>query len=255
MVIDFHAHIYPEKIAQKVTESIGDFYNLKVRGEGTARELLANEKTDRFVVHSVAQTPPQVAAVNDFISGAVKENPKFIGFGSLHPDMENPEEEAERLISLGLKGVKLHPDFQNFNADDKKADKIYDILSGRLPVLIHCGDYRFERSHPRRVKNVIKKFPKLVVIGAHYGGWSQFDIALENLLEENCFLDVSSSIPFLGNKRAKELIGIYGAQRMLFGSDYPMWSPDSELERFLSLGLSSSDNDLILYKNALRIVE
>ena len=94
----------------------------------------------------------------------------------------------------------------------------------------------------------------LSVVAAHFGGWSVQDLAVEYLLDTGCYLDCSSSMMYLGNKRSKELIRMYGAERFLFGSDYPMWNPVSELERLRSLGLTEKELNLMLSENPEKIL-
>jgi predicted TIM-barrel fold metal-dependent hydrolase len=258
MVIDCHAHIYPDKIAAKAAVSIGEFYKIPVQCAGTVGGLLEAGRRgciDRFIVFSAAAVPGQVASINNYIASVCAEHPELTGFGTLHPDMENPADEIERLIGLGLKGIKLHPDMQQFNIDSDSMMDIYAQLEGRLPIVFHTGDYRYSYSHPKRLARVLDTFPRLITVAAHFGGWSMFDLALEYFRDRFCYMDVSSSIPFLGRKRAEELIGIYGAERFLFGSDYPMWDPAAELEQLCSLNIPDSDKELILYKNALQVLK
>jgi predicted TIM-barrel fold metal-dependent hydrolase len=257
MVFDCHAHIYPEKIAAKVVVNIGEFYRIPMACDGTVEGLLASGRRggiENFIVFSAAGTPAQVESINNYISAVCGEHPEFTGLGSLHRDMEKPGDEIERLIGLGLRGIKLHPDMQRFNIDDPPMMDIYALLEGRLPVVFHTGDYRSDFSHPRRLARVLDNFPKLTAVAAHFGGWSLYDLALEYFRDRSCYLDVSSSIPYLGARRAEELIGIYGAERILFGSDYPMWDPAEELARFETLKLPAGDRDLILYQNARRLL-
>lgn len=257
-IIDFHAHIYPEKIAKKAVESVGEFYNIPMDRNGTVEALLQEgEKSgiDKFLVHSVAVIPDYVKTINNFIAAQCEEHDNFYGFGTIHADLENPLAEIERMESLGLRGIKIHPDTQHFNIDDPKMMKIYEIIEGRLPILIHCGDYRYDYSHPRRLAKVLAAFPNLVAIGAHFGAWSMPDLAVEYLENTNCYVDVSSSMMYTGKRRAKELIRLYGADRVLFGSDFPMWNPSEELDFFLSLGLSDDENKAILWNNAMKILK
>lgn len=258
MRYDFHAHIYPEKIAARAVEGVSNFYQLPMAADGTAETLLKLGKPagiTNYIVHSVATGAKQVESVNDFIACEMRKYPKeLIGFGTLHPDYPDLLQELERMERLGLRGLKLHPDSQRFYVDDERMYPVYDYLQGRLPLLLHCGDYRFDYDHPRRVRKLLEDFPKLTVIAAHFGGWSVFDLAVEYLLDMNCYLDCSSSIMFLGRRRALELIRLYGAERMLFGSDYPMWNPAEELSVLQSLGLSGTELDCMLYKNAETIL-
>lgn len=258
-IIDFHTHIYPHKIAEKAVSSVGEFYNLKMQGDGTAENLLKQgekHNISNFVVHSVAVTPSHVQTINDYIASECEQHSEFYGFGTMHAGFEDKIGETERLIKLGLKGVKIHPDTQKFNMDDESMFELYDYLrQEEIPLLIHCGDYRYNYSHPKRLKNILNQFPGLTVIGAHFGGWSMCDLAYEYLCDENCYLDTSSSFWMLGLKRAKELITMYGAERIVFGTDFPMWNVASELENFLKIGLSDDDNELILHKNAEKILK
>lgn len=258
MIIDAHAHIFPDKIAERAAEGIAGFYGIEVRFNGTVASLLEiNRKAGvgKAVVQSVATVPEQVHNINNFISEQVKLHPaELIGFGALHPDLDEIEQETERIISLGLKGIKLHPDFQQFNADDPKAYPIYEAAEGRLPILIHAGDSRYDFSSPRRIYNVMKRFPKLTLIGAHLGGWTKWDEAAELFAGENIYTDLSSSLYAMSPEHAAELIRKIGTKRVMFGTDYPMWSAAEELERFYKLPLAPEEQQDILYRNAARLL-
>ena len=256
-VIDAHAHIYPDKIAPKAVEAVGDFYNVGMFGDGTADGLLtAKDRAPitHFIVHSVATTAHAVTAINDFIAKQCQAHPEFIGFAAMQQDFEDPAAELQRAAELGLRGVKLHPDTQKVNMDDDRLMRIYELIEGRMPLVMHCGDYRTDFSHPRRMKRILHEFPNLVVDAAHFGGWSVFDLAVEYLENENCFLAMSSSQKFLGRRRTRELCEIYGADRILFGSDFPMWDPSEEFELFESLDFPKADFENMTGHNAERFI-
>lgn len=255
-VCDAHAHIFPEKIAEKAVNSIGDFYSLDMfYSSGSPSALLeGGEKinTTHYLVCSVATVPHQVQSINKFILSECEKHPEFVGFGTLHPDSPDTAQEVEDLIASGIKGIKLHPDFQRFNIDSKKAMKIYEMIEGRLPVLIHMGDPRYDYSRPHRLENVIKAFPKLKVIAAHLGGYERWEEAITCLYSENVYFDTSSSLAFMSPEFAKELILTYGEDRIFFGTDFPMWDHVSELKRFLNLRLDENTNRKILCGNFKR---
>lgn len=256
-IFDFHAHIYPEKIAAQAAENVGKFYNITMNCDGTANSLLnigAQCGINRFVVHSVATVPKHVPVINRFIAQEANENEEFIGFGTIHPDMEDPDAVIQEILNSGLKGIKIHPETQGFNVDDPKLYELCDRFRGKLPLLIHCGDYRYDNSHPYRLVHLLHNFPDLTVIAAHFGGWSIPDLAVEYLEKENCYLDCSSTMCMTGPKRMKELIRIYGSHRILFGSDYPMWNPKFELNRFMAMQLTDAENQKILQDNARQIL-
>ena len=257
-IIDFHAHIYPDKIAEKASQATGDFYSISPAHSGKSKELLESGKAagiSRFVLLPVATKPDQVRHINEFIADEVSAHKEFYGFGTLHPDCENILEETEHILSLGLKGIKLHPDTQQFNTDDKRLFEVFDYIQGKLPLLVHCGDKRFDFSHPRRLKNVIDNFPHLQVIAAHLGGWSLFDEAFELLKDENCYLDISSTMMFLPPEQVEYYIHGYGAERILFGTDFPLWDPEQEVASFKKLRLTTEEFERIANKNALEILK
>ena len=256
-VVDAHVHVYPEKIALRAAESVGDFYQYPMFKEGSIPAMLAaveGSPITHHIIYSVATKPSNVESINDFIAAECKKHPNFVGFMAMHQDYPNPEDEIERAIGLGLRGMKLHPDTQKVNMDDDRLMRIYELIEGRMPLVMHCGDYRTDFSHPRRMKRILHEFPNLVVDAAHFGGWSVFDLAVEYLENENCFLDMSSSQKFLGRRRTRELCEIYGADRILFGSDFPMWDPSEELEMFESLDFPKADFEKMTWHNAERFI-
>lgn len=245
-IFDAHCHIFPDKIAMKATRSIGRFYDIPMREMGVSERLLAcgaKIGTQKYLVCSTATTKAQVRSINDFIAEECRTHDAFFGFGTLHPDYEDIPGEVERMIALGLHGVKLHPDFQTFDIDSAGAYKIYEAIAGRLPVLIHMGDNRYNYSHPTRLARVLKDFPTLQVQASHLGGYRCWSDAKECLgTQENVVFDTSSSLPMIEKDFARELIENYGIDRCMFGTDFPMWAPEEELERFLSLGFTPEQN-------------
>lgn len=256
-VVDTHTHIYPDKIAQKATESVGLFYDIPMEAEeGTVSRLLELREPSPIthnVVCSVAVKPATVTSINDFIARECGEEEGLLGLAAMHQDFEDPEAELVRAKEMGLLGVKLHPDTQKVDMDDERLMKVYELCERMgLALLVHCGDYRYDYSHPARMKRILHEFPQLRVCAAHFGGWSVQDLALEFLEDETCFLDMSSSMKYLGLRRTRELCEIYGADRMMFGSDFPMWNPASEYEIFRSLGFSDADYEKMCWHNAER---
>lgn len=257
-VTDCHCHIYPAKIAERAVAGVGQFYGREMHApDGTADGLLracAGSPIKRFIVHSVATKSEQVTSINDFIAAECATHPEFVGFMTLHQDFPDPAAEIDRACGMGLQGIKLHPDTQRVNMDDARLMRIYELAEGRLPIIMHCGDYRYDFSHPRRMANVLRTFPNLVVDAAHFGGWSIFDVALDHLADANCYLDASSSIEFIGLRHTVELCRAFGCNRMMFGSDFPMWQPKAELDRFLEAGFTEEELHLMLWDNASRFI-
>lgn len=258
-IIDAHCHIYPDKIAAPAVKSTGDFYGLSTVGLGTTSDLLergSNAGIDQYIIQSVATAPKQVESINHFIANSVQTSGgKFTGLGTLHPDSTNLKSDIALIKELGLRGVKLHPDIQEFKIDDYRCLKIYELCEQEnLPILMHCGDSRKDFSNPNRLQPVMQIFTELTVVGAHLGGWSVWEDALEKLQGlPNLYFDCCSCFPFMTPKKAREIIESYGVERVLFGTDYPIWDPENELKSFFSMGLSREDNQKILSENAKKI--
>lgn len=256
-VIDMHAHIFPDKIAGRAVETIGKYYNIPMSGPGTVDGLLESGRkigVGRYVVHSSATHVEQVKTINDYVLEVQSSHTELIGFGTLHPGLEDVDQEVERIISMGLKGIKLHPEFQEFNIDDDDMLPVYKAIEGKLPVLIHMGDENKDSSSPFRLARILDKFPELVVIAAHFGGYSMWKESSAFLIGKNLYMDTSSSLAFLNPVEAVEMIRKHGIHKMFFGSDYPMWDHQEELGRFLKLDLTEKERRAILYENAQRFL-
>ncbi len=252
-IIDIHTHVYPEKIARKATLSVCDFYGIGSDNTGTTAELLEKGSRigiEKYLILPVAVRPEQVVGINEFIKSECDAHSEFVGFGTVHAGMDNITGEVEHIKSLGLRGVKMHPDTQLFNIDDERLYPMYEEIEGRLPVYLHTGDYRYDFSHPRRLRRVLDDFPKLQVVAAHLGGWSVQDVAQEYLRDTEVLVDVSSSLMFMSPEKAVEYIRAFGTHRVMFGSDFPLWDPDKEFERFMSLPLTDYEKEQIAYTTA-----
>ena len=172
-VFDAHCHIYPAKIARKAAETTAAFYNYTGETlDGTVQTLFAHgDGITKFLVQSVATRPDQVQHINEFIAREVAQFPdRLYGFGALHPDSPTLEEDIAHLRALGLHGVKLHPDIQGFRLDDPRCFALAEQCEGVLPLLLHTGDSRYDFSNPNRLIPLLRRFPRLTVIGAHFGG-------------------------------------------------------------------------------------
>jgi len=257
-IIDIHNHIFPDKIAEKAVASTGNYYGIPMAGKGTVQDLLESGskiRVSKYVIHSTATKPEQVKAINDYILSVQASNSSFIGFGTLHPKFDNIEHEVERIVSLDIRGIKLHPDFQRFYIDDAEMMPIYSAIQKKLPLLIHMGDENLEFSEPKRLAKILDKFPDLTVIAAHLGGYSAWDDSVKYLVGRNVYFDTSSSLMFIDKEKSMKIIKTHGVEKILFGSDYPMWSHKDELIRLCNLDLTSRELELILYENATALFQ
>lgn len=257
-IIDFHTHIYPDRIAEKATRATCTFYGLDTDQVGSVSELLARGAAagvTRYVIHPVATHPTGVRHINEHTLAVVREHPEIEGFGTIHPDMEDACDELEFIRASGLKGLKLHPDMQMCQSDDERLWPVYETCCQLgLPVLIHCGDRTRDYSHPRHLRRALDRFPELTVIAAHMGGWSLWDEAFEYLGPTNCYLDISSCTMFMPAEQVVTYIRAFGAHRVLFGTDFPVWNPTTEVQTLMSLPLTDEEKQMIAYRNAERLL-
>ena len=258
-VIDAHCHIYPPIIAAKAVNSTDTFYDLHSVHKGTAEDLLATGDAagvDRCVVQTVATNPRQVPKINEFIAQAVAKHPdRLTGLGALHPDSLDIAGDIRHLQSLGLHGVKLHPDIQQFKIDDYRCLKIYELCEQEgLPILLHTGDHRYDYSNPNRLLPVMEIYTGLTVVGAHLAGWSVWEEACQKLgALPNLYVDTCSCLDFMPPEKMAAIIRHYGPSRVLFGTDYPMWSAETELDALLAMGFTDEEYRLMLADNARRV--
>ena len=256
--IDFHAHAFPDKIAEKAAINLENYYKMPLVSKGHFDVLIDKAKAaniDKLVIHSTATKPEQVENVNNYVSSLMRENKEMlIGFGTIHPDYENYEDELCRIKELGLRGIKIHADFQNFDLDTKKMLPIYDKISNLgLPILFHMGDRVFDHTSPRRLANVLEMFPNLIAIGAQLGGVFMWDESIKYLVGKNLYLDTSSTLHALEAEKFMYIVRTHGSDKILFGTDYPLSDYETECERFKMLDLTHEEKENIFYKNAYKL--
>ena len=263
-IIDTHVHVFPEKIASAAVAATLKFYADAVTDEmhaptefpscaGTLDDYLqraAGAGIGRAMIFSTATTPRQVESINTFIASCCKANPALIGVGTMHPDYPYLSAEVARMKALGLKGVKLHPEIQGFRLDDDRILPLCGLLEDSGMFLIaHTGDYRYGLSSPDRMARLANLFPGMRFIAAHFGCWSQWGMARELLRLPNLYMDTSSTLGFACRQAAEAAFEVFDPTHIFFGSDYPMWDPAQELERFRSLGLSEELSAMVLGDN------
>lgn len=262
MLIDFHTHAFPEAIASQAVQKLAnDAGGLAPQTDGTVASLkqqMAADGVDISVVHSIATNPKQQPKVNDFAI-AINEDPAIVAFGSVHPDAPDALEELDRIAAAGLKGVKLHPEYQGFYADDPRMKPIYQKISRLgLITMFHAGqDYGFPPPYhamPEHLLGALKWFDSPVV-AAHWGGYGCCFAVLEKLCGENLWFDLSFGYCSMPKATAQAILEKHGTHRVLFASDMPWHRPAWEMRLLDSLDLTQEEREQIFYRNARKLLD
>lgn len=241
MILDIHTHAFHPKIAHKVVKQLEGHYHVTPVGTGLAEDLLARLKhagIARAAVHAAATTPAQVIPANNWAIEMARTHPEFIPFGTIHTRYPDFDTELDRLEAAGIRGIKIHADFQGFRLDDPALFPILEAMRGRFIVLFHVGDRLppdQNPSCPAKVEAIHLAFPGLTIIAAHLGGYHHWVQSLEHLVGQDVYLDTSSCREFIPVELVKTILDRHPADRVLFGSDYPLYDPGEELD-----GLSRS---------------
>jgi len=275
MIIDSHVHLHPTReVGKMVVELIKEKHGVGYYSYGTPDDYLMemeNASIDKAVMVSFA--PDNQLKNNNFWTVAItrpRKNrpakyPQFIPFISVSPTMtgRKPVEELEHKYKWGMKGLKIHPVAQNFAPDDKRMWPVYEWLEKHnLPITAHSGiniDETSRYGEPRRWNTVLEEFPNLKLILAHLGNgfWDQtIEIAdkfLHVMFDTAIAISYIQSPTTLDDEAAVDIIKTIGADRILFGSDYPWINPKKDIERIKSLDISEDDKKLILGENAVRL--
>jgi len=167
--------------------------------------------------------------------------------------LDDKTAELERILTMGFKGVKIHPDIQRVDIDSPKLMDLYAAAENRAIIYFHAGDDRYDYSLPEKIIKIKQTFPKLNVIAAHLGGYKKWENVNNIYKDYDVYVDTSSALWVLPPNEAREIIINYNPDKILFATDYPVRRVKDELEYIERLNLSDDLLEKILYKNAERL--
>ena len=278
MIIDFHTHTFPDKIADAALEKLRQSSGTVSFTEGTNSSLAQSMRCagiDVSVVLPVATNPAKVAHINE-ISASLTGKDGLIHFGCMHPDCDDIEGEVKHISALGLKGIKIHPVYQGIDIDDDRYVRIlYACGKAGLVVVTHAGlDIGFPgvvRCSPQMCRRALSLAGSVTLVLAHMGGWRNWDSVVQNIADTSAYIDTSFSLgtltPLPGDGRYSEeelqmlkgeefvkLVRAIGAERVLFGTDSPWSDQSASLSDISSLPLEKEEKDMIFGANAKRLL-
>lgn len=258
MLIDFHTHAFPDAIAAKTIKILEEKTDSTVLAhtDGTVKGLLGSmekSKVDISVVCPIATKVSQTNTINTFAK--TLRDGKLISFGSLHPDDPDAEGVLGRLCENGFRGIKLHPEYQQFFIDSPEAVKIINKARElSLTVVVHAGKdpaYTGEvHCSPERVKNLLNFVNGDNIVLAHLGGMGMWEDVEKYLVGTPVMMDTAAISTAIDRELYREIVLEHGADRILFGSDSPWEDPSDSLAALKALRLPKADFEQITYKNA-----
>lgn len=260
MIVDCHAHIFPDHVAERAMDALTARYGASPVVLPTRDNLLRHMDdcgVDQAVAVAVATHPGQVRSINTWLTTLDTE--RLIPFGALHPYAEDLAGEVARLVGAGIWGIKLQPHFQEYRLDEEAVPAMLEAVGDRLAVLLHGGQEIIAIPHvspvPWRVAALARQFPQVRFIVAHLGAYEMWDEVEEHLVGQDVWLDASYVFGHCPPQQALRIIRNHGAERVVWGSDFP-WQAQSEgLTGLRGLGLDDEELAGILSGNLLRLRE
>jgi len=265
MIIDFHTHIFPDKIAPRTIAHLSEVGGVKAATDGTLEGLkqsMIEFGIDLSVIVPVATKPSQFESVNRFakeINDAYKGK-TLLSFGGIHPDSENYKKELDTIKELGLPGIKIHPDYQGVMIDDIRFMNIIEYADSLgLIIITHAGiDIGLpEPVHcpPDKMRKVYDKIKPKKMVLAHYGGWKQWDMVYEYLAGEDIYFDTAFTFDYIEKDMFYKILEKHGSDKILFATDSP-WSNGKEGINYIkNLDVQQEVKEAILWKNAAKLLK
>ncbi|MBP3381280.1 MAG: amidohydrolase family protein [Clostridia bacterium] len=262
MVIDFHTHAFPDAIAARAIASLCEKCGAQYIpcSDGTVKGLLSNMDAfgvDLSVVQPVITKQSQTQTLNLWAQSICSD--RLVSFGGVFPHTDDYKRDIDFVCSLGLKGIKLHPEYQQFTVDAPAMLRLYDYaLSRGLMILFHAGN---DPAYPPPVHSSPKQFAAIakamqggVMIAAHLGGIGQWDDVERYLVGTDMYLDTSMGFSYYPHDQFLRIVKAHGADKILFGSDAPWSKAGEEIATLQSLPLTAEEKACILYKNAEKLL-
>lgn len=240
-MIDCHTHVFPPKVAPRLAAAIARDLGLEPAGDGTAANLidhLDHAGLSQALCFTAALRPDQMIPANSWMISLGRSHPRLIPLGTAHPGHPSFASELARLEQNGIKGIKIHPDLAGIPLASPRWNTLWEAAQGRFVVMLHMGPAKEggeTLSRPRDLAGVLRNFPSLEVIAAHLGGLFLWEETLAHLAGLDIFMDTSCCPGVVPEQTLAEILRRHDPERILFGSDYPLFAPGVERAALSSL--------------------
>lgn len=261
-MLDFHTHVFPDDLAERAISKLREASPESVNyTNGTLCGLIGSMQAngvDVSVTLPIATKESQVEVINLAAGSSKLKN--IVAFGSLYPFAANCDAHIDRLVTLGVKGIKLHPEYQNFYVDDSRFYPMYESLaSAGLVILFHAGKdpapFATDHAQPAAIARIVRHFPSLKIVAAHLGGWKQWEEVYEILAGENLYFDTSALTGYLPPEQFVKILNRHGSDYVLFGTDSP-WFDQGAVKLWIEeLPVGDEIKEKIFWKNGAELLE
>lgn len=266
MVIDFHTHIFPDALAPRARQALMDntalFGNDYVALTGMTRDSLIEHMdewgVDISVIQPVVTKPSQTVSTNTWAADAAGD--RIVAFGGIHPDTDDYKRDIDFVSSLGLKGIKLHAEYQGFKPDEIRMLRIYDYAFSKELIILHHAGFDPGKpspfnSTPERFARVLDEIKGGTFVLAHLGGHAMWDDVERYLVGRDVYFDTAMGFECFPSEQFLRIVRNHGADKILFATDSPWSDASRELEVLGSLSLSDEEKQMILSGNAKRLLK
>ncbi len=256
-IIDIHTHAFPDSVADRAMAHLcSQTDQVTAYLDGRLSSLLESMDAngiEKSVICSIATKPGQFEPIFEWSRSIASD--RIVPLASIHPFDPDAPERVRQVAEAGLAGIKMHPYYQDFDVDDERLDPLYGALQDAgLILTMHTGfDFAFEwidRAGPKRISNVLAKFPELILITTHLGSWQQWDEVQELLIGKPIYMETSFSMQYLEADRLREMLLSHPPEYLLFGTDSPWTDQKEQISAFKGLNLPDSLMEKVFYENA-----
>ena len=262
MIIDFHTHIFPEKIAPRAIASLQDGVR---RVEGVESEAYTDATygglvksmdengVNMSIVLPIVTNPEKPDGINNYAETI--RNSRVLSLGSVHPMQENAPDAVRELKSRGFIGIKMHPEFQQCYIDSPESLAVLKAAEEEnMLVVLHTGaDIGIPppvHCTPKQLKNALGYVEGSNIVAAHLGGWRQWEEVYDTLALTPIYMDIAFIADYIDADLCRAIIKKHGADKILFGSDSPWETPAHTLKFLQSLDLGAEAEEKIKSENA-----
>ncbi len=260
-IIDFHTHAFPDALAERaITQLLSETDEVRSFLDGKLSSLIASmdaNGVETSVVCSIATKPSQFEPIFRWSQEIASD--RIIPLASVHPQDPAAVEHIHQIAQSGLKGVKMHPYYQDFYLDDPNLYPLFEAIQAEgLLLTMHTGyDFAFERidrASPKQISDVVQRFPEMKLVATHLGAWQQWDDVERYLLGEPIYMETSFSVEYLGPERVRRMLLSHPPEYILFGTDSPWTDQGATISSHKNIDLPEEIQKKYFFENSSQIL-